>query len=159
MQSVVLQIKLLFLSMYKRTGILHLQAKYHVVQKASSPLGLPPVLSTLPFFTPDLPVNCCFWREKREPHEAVVSFLTALWFCWLKATSCLLVSHQHNQNADTEWIFDAMRQQRTSNTKLPVSEEASLCKECFSYGSFPPARWCYRFISQLSVVQCSSGIS
>lgn len=63
MQSVVLQIKLLFLSMYKRTGILHLQAKYHVVQKASSPLGLPPVLSTLPFFTPDLPVNCCFWRE------------------------------------------------------------------------------------------------
>lgn len=30
MQSVVLQIKLLFLPVYKRTEILHLQAKHHV---------------------------------------------------------------------------------------------------------------------------------
>ena len=32
-----------------------------------------------------------------------------------------------------------MRQQRTTNTKLIVSKEASLCKPCFRYSSFPPA--------------------
>lgn len=89
----------------------------------------------------------------------MVSFLTALWFCWLKATSCLLVSHCHNPNADMEWIFDAQRQQRTSHTKTLVSKKASLCKACLSYSPFPPALCCYRFISQLwkssVIVECT----
>lgn len=146
MQSVVLQIKLLFLSVYKRTEILHLQAKHRVFhEKFISSWAIPCFSST--YFLHQTRLLTAASEEGASCSCGLLSDSSAILL--VKATSCLLVSRYLNQNADTEWIFDAVRQQRTSNTKLTVSKQASLCKVWFSYSSFPPALH-YRYTTTLS---------